>query len=133
MSELCDSPEDRELQEAPAAFRTVIAITRRNWQVGTLTFVLPSGREIRIEGDEAGPDGRLIVHDFNFAKRVFASADIGFGEVTYESRGNRNLRVVKLRAVPGKVYTFHKYFAVFTDNDAVRGSAAEAAVETVRR
>jgi len=80
MSELCDSPEDRELQEAPAAFRTVIAITRRNWQVGTLTFVLPSGREIRIEGDEAGPDGRLIVHDFNFAKRVFASADIGFGE-----------------------------------------------------
>jgi kojibiose phosphorylase len=64
---------------------------------------------------------------------VAETTDIGFGKVTYESRGNRSLRVVHLRAEAGKAYTFHKYFAVFTDNDAVRGPVAEAAVETVRR
>src|ERR1019366_1851046 len=69
------------------------------------------------------------------SKRVVVAeaADIGFGDITYESRGRRNLRVVSLRAVAGKNYTFHKYFAVFTDNDAVRGPVAEAAVEAVRR
>jgi kojibiose phosphorylase len=64
---------------------------------------------------------------------VAEASDIGFGEVTYESRGNRNLRVVHLRAVAGETYTFHKYFAVFTDNDAVRGPVVEAAVEAVRK
>ena len=57
------------------------------------------------------------------AKRVAVAeaADIGFGKVTYESSANRSLRVVRFRAEAGKTYTFHKYFAVFTDNDAVRG------------
>jgi nigerose phosphorylase len=69
------------------------------------------------------------------SKRVVVAeaADIGFGEVTYESRGNRNLRVVHLRAEAGKTYTFDKYFAVFTDNDAVRGPVVEAAVEAVQQ
>jgi len=68
------------------------------------------------------------------SKRVVVAeaADIGFGEATYESGGNRNLRVVHLRAEAGKTYTFHKYFAVFTDNDAVRGPVVEAAVEAVQ-
>jgi kojibiose phosphorylase len=69
------------------------------------------------------------------SKRVAVAemADIDFGKVSYESGGNRSLRVVHLRAEAGKTYTFHKYFAVFTDNDAVRGSVAEAAVEAVQR
>ncbi len=69
------------------------------------------------------------------SKRVVVAeaADIGFGEVSYESRGNRNLRVVTFRAVVGKTYTFHKYFAVFTDNDPVRGPIAEVAVEAVKQ
>src|ERR1017187_5180848 len=62
---------------------------------------------------------------------VAETADIDFGKVTYESRGNRSLRVGHLRAEAGTTYPFHKYFAVFTDNDAVRGSVAEAAIETV--
>jgi nigerose phosphorylase len=64
---------------------------------------------------------------------VAETADIGFGETTYESKGDRNFRVVGLRAEAGKTYTFHKYFAVFTDNDAVRGPVADAAVEAVQR
>ncbi|HEY5071893.1 MAG TPA: cyclopropane-fatty-acyl-phospholipid synthase family protein [Caulobacteraceae bacterium] len=71
---------DPELRKAPAAFRTVVAIARNNWKAGALTFVLPSGREIRVVGDCPGPEGRLIINDFAFVRRVFASADIGFGE-----------------------------------------------------
>src|SRR5277367_1341391 len=71
---------DPELRAAPAAFRTAVAISRRNWDFGSLTFVLPSGRELRIEGRAPGPEGRLIVRDFRFVSRVLAAADIGFGE-----------------------------------------------------
>ncbi|HEY1880391.1 MAG TPA: cyclopropane-fatty-acyl-phospholipid synthase family protein [Caulobacteraceae bacterium] len=72
--------DDPELRRAPAAFRTAVDIASRNWTRGSLTFVLPSGREIRIEGDQCGPNGHLIVRDFRFVSRVLASADIGFGE-----------------------------------------------------
>lgn len=69
-----------ELKSAPAAFRTALEIARRTWQSGSLTFVLPSGYEIRVQGREPGPHGKLIVHDFRFVGRVLAAADIGFGE-----------------------------------------------------
>jgi len=74
------SHTDPELRAAPAAFRTAVSIARRNWDAGVLTFELPSGREIRIEGASPGPHGRLIIRDFRFVSRVLASADIGFGE-----------------------------------------------------
>jgi nigerose phosphorylase len=69
------------------------------------------------------------------SKRVVVAeaADIGFGNVAFESTGNLNLRVVDLRAEAGKTYTFHKYFSVFTDNDAVRGPIAQAAIGTVEQ
>lgn len=72
--------EAPELRRAPAAFRTAISIARANWRDGTVTFVLPSGRRIRISGDAPGPDGVLIVRDFRFVRRVLAAGDIGFGE-----------------------------------------------------
>jgi len=72
--------DDPELRAAPAAFRTAVSIARRNWDHGSLTFQLPSGRDLRIDGRGPGPDGRLIVRDFRFVARVLAAADIGFGE-----------------------------------------------------
>jgi cyclopropane-fatty-acyl-phospholipid synthase len=72
--------DDPELRRAPAAFRTVLKLCRENWEYGQLTFVLPSGREVRIEGAEPGPDARLIVKDFRFLARVLTAGDIGFGE-----------------------------------------------------
>ncbi|MEO8812331.1 MAG: cyclopropane-fatty-acyl-phospholipid synthase family protein [Caulobacteraceae bacterium] len=71
---------DRDLRRAPGAFRTAVAIAARNWEFGALTIVLPSGRELRLRGRGAGPEGRLVIHDFRFVRRVLASADIGFGE-----------------------------------------------------
>jgi cyclopropane-fatty-acyl-phospholipid synthase len=73
-------PDDPELRRAPAAFRTVLKISADNWEYGRLTFVLPSGREVRVEGDKPGPDARLIVKDFRFLSRVLSAGDIGFGE-----------------------------------------------------
>jgi cyclopropane-fatty-acyl-phospholipid synthase len=72
--------DDPELRKAPAAFRTALNIAARNWRYGRLTFELPSGRELRIAGDEPGPDARLVVRDFRFVSRVLSAGDIGFGE-----------------------------------------------------
>jgi len=74
------SPDDPELRKAPAAFRTVLKISAENWEYGRLTFVLPSGREVRVAGDKPGPDAWLIVNDFRFLSRVLSAGDIGFGE-----------------------------------------------------
>ncbi|HEY2708550.1 MAG TPA: cyclopropane-fatty-acyl-phospholipid synthase family protein [Caulobacteraceae bacterium] len=71
---------DPELRKAPAAFRTVLRIASENWEFGRLTFELPSGREVRVDGARPGPDARLIVKDFRFLSRVLAAGDIGFGE-----------------------------------------------------
>jgi cyclopropane-fatty-acyl-phospholipid synthase len=74
------TPDDSELRRAPAAFRTVLSIARGNWRYGRLVFVLPSGREVCVEGSEAGPEARLIIKDFRFLSRVLSAGDIGFGE-----------------------------------------------------
>ncbi|MDR3511323.1 MAG: cyclopropane-fatty-acyl-phospholipid synthase [Caulobacteraceae bacterium] len=69
-----------DLRRAPAAFRTAVRIFARNWVWGSMTFVLPSGREIPIQGREPGPAARVIIHDFRFMRRVMAAGDIGFAE-----------------------------------------------------
>jgi len=80
MATLDVSWDDPELRRAPAAFRTAVIIASRNWDEGALSFVLPSGRELRIEGASPGPQGCLIVRDFRFVSRVLASGDIGLAE-----------------------------------------------------
>ncbi len=71
---------DTELRASPPAFRSALAIAQRRWDRGSVTFELPSGREIHVHGRASGPSARLIVRDFKFVSRVLASADIGFGE-----------------------------------------------------
>lgn len=68
------------LAGAPAAFRFAARLLALNWRVGTLTFITPSGRELRISGAEPGAEARIIVHDFGFMRRVLAAGDIGFAE-----------------------------------------------------
>jgi len=69
-----------ELADAPVAFKSALRLIARNWLVGTVTFVLPSGRELRVSGDRPGPEARLIVRDFRFMRRVLAGGAIGFAE-----------------------------------------------------
>lgn len=68
------------LAGAPPTFRAALRIIARNWVIGSLTFVMPSGRELHISGLEPGPDARLIVHDFRFMRRALTTGDIGFAE-----------------------------------------------------
>ncbi|MBX3485566.1 MAG: class I SAM-dependent methyltransferase [Phenylobacterium sp.] len=69
-----------DLSGTPIVFRTAARTMIQNWIVGTMTFVLPDGREIRLEGAEPGPEARLIVHDYDFIKRTISNGTIGFGE-----------------------------------------------------
>ncbi|HEY8617897.1 cyclopropane-fatty-acyl-phospholipid synthase family protein [Phenylobacterium sp.] len=68
------------LRGAPQPFRFALRLIAKDWQVGQLTFVLPSGREVVLQGQEDGPSARLAVCDFRFMRRVIAAGDIGFAE-----------------------------------------------------
>ena len=69
-----------DLRKAPAVFRAALRIAARNWLWGSITFTLPSGREIPIRGSQPGPDARVTVNDFRCMRRVMTSGDIGFAE-----------------------------------------------------
>ncbi len=68
------------LRDLPAAFQSSLKLLKQNWRRGTLTFVLPNGREIHVSGFEPGPDARIEVRDYRFVRRVLSSGDIGFCE-----------------------------------------------------
>ncbi|MBW8814567.1 MAG: class I SAM-dependent methyltransferase [Caulobacterales bacterium] len=69
-----------DLSDMPWVFRTAARTMIQNWTQGVMTFVLPDGREIRLEGAQPGPEARLIVHDYDFIKRTISNGTIGFGE-----------------------------------------------------
>jgi cyclopropane-fatty-acyl-phospholipid synthase len=68
------------LAGAPPTFRAALRIMALNWMAGDLTFVMPSGRSIRISAEAPGPIARIVVHDFRFIRRVLMAGDIGFAE-----------------------------------------------------
>jgi cyclopropane-fatty-acyl-phospholipid synthase len=68
------------LDGAPPAFRGALRAIAGAWSVGSLSLVAPNGETLRLEGEHAGPHGRLIVRDFAFMRRVLISGDIGFAE-----------------------------------------------------
>ncbi len=69
-----------DLRGTPAAFRTAARMMAQNWNTGAMTFVLPDGREIRLQGESPGPEARLVVRDYNFMNRTLRWGTIGFGE-----------------------------------------------------
>lgn len=71
---------DDDLRKAPPAFRTALRMAIGNWAAGSLTFVLPSGKPLRIDGRSPGPDAVVQVRDYRFIRRGLASGDIGFAE-----------------------------------------------------
>ena len=78
----------------------------------------------------------LVVHAITneTSKKVAVAeiVDLNFGKETHEIKGNKNLRVIELDAEAGKTYAFYKYFAVYTDNDPVKTSVNEAAINSVK-
>jgi cyclopropane-fatty-acyl-phospholipid synthase len=68
------------LAKAPGVFRAAVNLAGRNWSAGSLTFILPDGETVRLQGDAPGPDARLFVRDYRFIRRALLSGDIGFAE-----------------------------------------------------
>src|SRR4051812_39583476 len=66
------------LEAAPAPFRFVFARMAANWGTGGLTVQLPDGHSFRV--GEAGPEAKLIVHDYRFLGRCITRGDVGFAE-----------------------------------------------------
>jgi nigerose phosphorylase len=81
--------------------------------------------------------GVLLVHgttNENARKVAVAEAvELDFGKETHKVQGKKNLRVISLNVEAGKTYTFQKYFAVYTDNDPIRGAVNEAALKAVKK
>ena len=69
-----------DLAKAPGVFRTAVKLAGRNWSAGSLTFILPDGESLRLQGEAPGPDARLLVRDYRFIRRALVSGDIGFAE-----------------------------------------------------
>ena len=67
------------LADVPEIFRTALRLMASNWMAGELTFVMPSGHELKLVG-EGGPQARIVVRDFRFIRRALAAGDIGFAE-----------------------------------------------------
>ncbi|HUO59936.1 MAG TPA: glycosyl hydrolase family 65 protein [Candidatus Acidoferrales bacterium] len=78
----------------------------------------------------------LLVHGrtAELSKTVVVAelVELSFGRERHKSVDNKNLRVIELSAEAGKTYAFYKYFAIYTDNDQIATSPAEAAIKVVR-
>jgi len=72
--------QTHDLSGTPWYFRAAARTMIQNWNTGVMTFVLPDGRELRLEGATPGPEARLIVHDYRFINRTISNGTIGFGE-----------------------------------------------------
>ena len=86
----------------------------------------------------AGQNGSALVVQASTnenSQRVAVAEEIdgGLGRETREFKDNRNLRTIHFRAEAGKTYTFHKYFAVVTDNDVDGEQVGEVALKIVRQ
>ncbi len=69
-----------ELKGAPAVFRAAVRLIARNWAIGSVTFTMPSGHQLHVEGHEPGPDAQLTIYDYRFIRRALSAGDIGFAE-----------------------------------------------------
>jgi cyclopropane-fatty-acyl-phospholipid synthase len=69
-----------DLREAPTMFRRVVETAARGWKYGSLSFTLPTGRILTVEGDQPGPRGVIVIHDYRFVRRALSGGDIGFAE-----------------------------------------------------
>jgi cyclopropane-fatty-acyl-phospholipid synthase len=70
---------DSALAGIPRTARLALGLAAR-LRKGTLTILLPDGRQLRCGGAEPGPAATLIVNDLTFARRLIHGGDIGFAE-----------------------------------------------------
>jgi cyclopropane-fatty-acyl-phospholipid synthase len=71
---------DPDLKTAPTAFRAALRVLAINWDIGAITWILPTGKVVKIVGGKPGPDATVGINDYNFMRRAFTAGTIGFAE-----------------------------------------------------
>lgn len=71
---------DPDLKAAPAAFRAALRVVASNWDTGSVTWILPAGKVLRICGKHPGPQATVRINDYHFIRRALSSGTIGFAE-----------------------------------------------------
>ncbi len=74
-----DSAQQPFPADVPYLVRKVLGPTTR-LRAGSLTTVLPDGRKVHLDSGAPGPQAELVIKDYNFARRLLASGELGFGE-----------------------------------------------------
>lgn len=75
-----DLQKSSDLADAPMIFRAAFKTMSRNWVAGDLTFLTPTGGQLRLKGEGGGPQAVIQIKDYRFIRRALASGDIGFAE-----------------------------------------------------
>ncbi len=65
--------------DMPYLMRKVLAPTTRI-RAGSLRITLPDGRRVHLDSGRQGPQAELDIKSYGFARRLFVSGEIGFGE-----------------------------------------------------
>jgi cyclopropane-fatty-acyl-phospholipid synthase len=78
-SNVPDSAQQPFPADVPYLVRKVLGPTTR-LRAGSLTTVLPDGRKVHLDSGAPGPQAELVIKDYNFARRLLASGELGFGE-----------------------------------------------------
>lgn len=71
------------IKEATSSLpRTMRAVVRfaTGLEAGSLVLEMPNGEVYKVVGNKPGPAAELVVHDYNFASRLFKRGDIGVAE-----------------------------------------------------
>lgn len=71
------------VKEATAALPRITRAAVRfatGLEAGSLSIRLPEGETFKIVGNDPGPSAEIIIHDHNFASRLFKLGDIGVAE-----------------------------------------------------
>ena len=74
---------------------------------------------------------QAITNELSKKVAVAEIVDLSVGNETHQLAGKKNLRVIDLNVEAGNVYTFFKYFTVFTENDPISVTVNEAAISLV--
>ena len=92
---------DPDLKAAPTAFRAALRVVETNWDSGSVTWILPTGKVVTIAGAKPGPEAIVRINDYNFMRRAFAAGTIGFAALFHLVGA-----VFRRPAVFGLVYIF---------------------------
>jgi cyclopropane-fatty-acyl-phospholipid synthase len=66
-------------RDLPARMRMALSAIS-GLQFGSIRITLPDGRKVRVNGEKAGPDAEIVLHNWRLPRRAFIGGTIGLAE-----------------------------------------------------